>query len=285
TGACGRRVARTPSRSSAGPRWPQWDDLPAATREAVEARTGPIYATATADKGLNSEVAATLDTRAGRVFVKGMNTDHPRAWTQNREATINSSVAPLAPRLLWRINDGTWDLLGFEHVEGRPADYRPQSDDLPLVAEAIITLSGVRAPIDLELKHIEQRLAEYIDDPDDADLLRGETLLHTDWHPDNVLISNNAARVVDWAWPTRGAVWIDAACWVVWLTSAGHSPADAEQWAAKTPAWSTAPRRALDVFATAQERLWAGIAADAPEVVWIQDVAAAAARWAAYRRP
>jgi len=263
----------------------QWEDLPAATREAVEARTGPIYAAATADKGLNSEIAATLDTGAGRIFVKGMNTDHPRAWTQDREATINPFVAPLAPRLFWQIDDGTWDLLGFEHLDGRPADYRPQSDDLPLVAEAIITLSGVRAPVDLELKHIEQRLADYIDDPADAGLLRGETLLHTDWHPDNVLIVDNAARVVDWAWPTRGAAWIDAACWVVWLTSAGHTPADAEQWAAKTPSWSTAPRRALDVFATAQERLWAGIAADAPDIAWIQDLAAAASRWAAYRRP
>ncbi|MFC8349760.1 aminoglycoside phosphotransferase [Streptomyces sp. NPDC057280] len=262
----------------------QWEDLPTATREAVETRTGPIYAAVTADKGLNSEIATTLDTRAGRIFVKGMNTDHPRVWTQNREATINPHVAPLAPRLLWRINDGTWDLLGFEYLNGRSADYRPHSDDLPLVAEAIITLSGVRAPGDLELKHIEQRLADYIDKPDDAELLRGETLLHTDWHPDNVLIVDNAARVVDWAWPTRGAAWIDAACWVVWLTSAGHTPAEAEQWAAKTPAWSTAPRRALDIFATAQKRLWAGIATDAPAVAWIQDLAAAAAQWAAYRR-
>jgi hypothetical protein len=262
-----------------------WEDLPTATRAAVEALTGPVYAAATADKGLNSEIAATLDTGAGRVFVKGMNSDHPRAWTQNREATINPHVAPLAPRLLWRMNDGTWDLLGFEHFEGRPADYRPESADLALVAEAIITLSGVRAPVDLELKHIEQRLADYINSPDDAELLRGEYLLHTDWHPDNVLIVDNAARVVDWAWPTRGAAWIDAGCWVVWLIAAGHSSAAAEQWAAKIPAWFTASRRAIDVFATAQERLWAGIAADAPDVAWIQALAAAASQWAAYRRP
>ncbi len=262
----------------------QWQDLPAATREAVEARTGPIYAAATADKGLNSEIAATLDTRAGRIFVKGMNTGHPRAWTQNRETTINPYVAPLAPRLLWRVNDDTWDLLGYEHLDGPSVDYSPRSDDLPLVAEAIITLSSVRAPIDLDLKHIERRLADYIDNPDDAELLRGETLLHTDWHPDNILIVDNAARVVDWAWPTRGAAWIDAAYWVVWLISAGHTPADAEQWAAKVPAWSTASRRALDIFAIAQKRLWAGIATDAPDIAWMQDLAAAAAQWANYRR-
>ncbi|MER7464028.1 aminoglycoside phosphotransferase [Streptomyces sp. NPDC097981] len=261
-----------------------WEDLPTATRDAVAARTGPIYAASTADSGLNSEIAATLDTRAGRIFVKGLRRDHPRVWTQKREATINPYVAPLAPRLLWTIEVDEWNLLGFEHLDGRPADYRPGTNDLPLVAEAIITLSTVRAPADVELKQIEQRLAGYVDDPDDAALLRGDTLLHTDWTPDNVLIVNDTARVIDWAWPTRGAAWIDAACWVVWLVSAGHTPADAELWAAKTPAWATAPARALDVFASAQKRLWASIAADAPEVAWKQALAAAAEQWSSYRR-
>ncbi|MCQ8832751.1 aminoglycoside phosphotransferase [Streptomyces malaysiensis] len=206
-------------------------------------------------------------------------------WTQKREATINRYVAPLAPRLLWAIDDGEWNLLGFEHLDGRPADYSPGSNDLPVIAEAITTLSRVRAPSDVELKRIEQRLADYFDHPNDAELLRGNTLLHTDWTPDNVLIIHNVARVVDWAWPTAGAAWIDAACWVVWLISAGHTPADAEQWAAATPAWSTASARAVDVFATAQDRLWAGIAADAPDIVWKQSLATAANQWATYRRP
>ncbi|MFI9153034.1 protein kinase [Streptomyces sp. NPDC053367] len=141
----------------------------------------------------------------------------------------------------------------------------------------------MRAPDDGS-PHIEQRFAEYVDTPADAELLSGEALLHTDWHPDNVLIVSGAARLVDWAWPTRGAPWIDAACWVVWLVSAGHTVPDAEQWAATTSAWSSASRRALDVFASAQERLWVGIAADASDVAWIQGLAAAARKWAAYRR-
>ncbi|MGP4085398.1 aminoglycoside phosphotransferase [Streptomyces sp. KR55] len=261
-----------------------WDDLPAATRDAVAACAGPIYAATTADKGLNSEIATTLDTGAGRVFVKGLRCDHPRAWTQQREAAVNPHVAPLAPRLLWKIDNGEWNLLGFEHLDGRAADYSPSSPDLPLVAEAIITLSSILAPPDIDLKQIEQRFADYVETPDDAQLLRGDTLLHTDWTPDNVLIADNAARIVDWAWPTRGAAWIDAACWVVWLISAGHTPEAAEQWAAKTPAWATAPTRALDVFATAQQRLWEGIAADAPDVPWKRGLADAAARWSTYCR-
>lgn len=261
-----------------------WDDLPTSTRDAAAARTGPIYSASTSAKGLNSEIAAILDTRTGRVFVKGLRLDHPRVWTQQREATINPYVAPLAPRSLWTLTEGDWHLLGFEHLDGRHADYTPGSNDLTLVAEAITTLSAVRAPADAELKQIEQRLAGYVDDPADAELLRGDTLLHTDWTPDNVLIVDNAARVVDWAWPTRGAAWIDAACWVVWLIAAGHSPADAEQWATKTPAWSTTSVHALDVFATAQQRLWHGIAEDAPETPWKRSLAQAAHRWATHRQ-
>jgi hypothetical protein len=109
-------------------------------------------------------------------------------------------------------------------------------------------------------------------------------VLHTDWTPDNVLVVDRTARVVDWAWPTRGAAWIDAACWTVWLVSAGHSPATAEQWAAKTLSWATAPARALDVFANAQQRLWHGIAQDSPDVLWKQSLADAAHQWTAYRR-
>ncbi|MEU6403839.1 aminoglycoside phosphotransferase [Streptomyces sp. NPDC046985] len=261
-----------------------WDDLPPATRHAVVAHTGPLYATNSSDKGLNSELAAILDTRAGAVFVKGLRRDHPRVWTQEREAAINPYVLPLAPRLLWTVKDDDWHLLGFEQLVGRPADYSLHSNDLPLVAEAIIKIACIRAPADVELKQIAERLADYVDHPDDAALLQGDTVLHTDWTPDNVLIVDNVARVVDWAWPTRGAAWIDAAYWVIWLVSAGHPPADAELWAAKNPAWSTAPPRALDVFATAQQRLWAGIAADAPDVAWKRQLADAAQQWLDYRR-
>ncbi|MEB8338034.1 phosphotransferase family protein [Streptomyces endophyticus] len=234
--------------------------------------------------GLNSEIAVTLDTCVGRVFVKGLRSDHPRVWTQQREAAINPYVAPIAPRLLWTISDEQWNLLGYEYIEGRRATYDPRSGDLPLVAEALTTLWGVQAPAGVDLKEIGQRLAAYLDGPDDAELLNGDALLHTDWHPDNVLIVEGAARVVDWAWPTRGASWIDTAYWVIWLVAAGHDPVDAELWAAKVPAWSTATGDALKVFAKAQARLWAEIAEDAPDIAWMCDLADAAGRWAAYRQ-
>lgn len=146
------------------------------------------------------------------------------------------------PRLLWRVTGGGWDLLGFERLAGRSADYSPASADIPLVVEAMTALGRVACP-DVKLKDAGQRWGVYLDDPADAGLFIGTALLHTDWHHTNVLITGaDAARLIDWAWPTRGAAWIDPACWIVWLIFAGHGPHEAEQWTTKVPAWSTRTR-------------------------------------------
>ncbi|MFD1535587.1 hypothetical protein [Nonomuraea guangzhouensis] len=34
----------------------------------------------------------------------------------------------------------------------------------------------------------------------------------TDYNPLNMLIAEGRALLIDWAWPTRGAGWIDPAC-------------------------------------------------------------------------
>ncbi|SDG51979.1 hypothetical protein SAMN05421505_1058 [Sinosporangium album] len=224
-------------------------------------------------------MAVTLDTASGRVFVKGMRIDHPEAWTQEREARLSPHVIPLGPRLLWRVAAGGWDLLGFEHLIGRGAEYGTASTDLPLVAAAM-TAIGRLPRLEVELVPIEQRWGNHLDD---LSLLAGNTLLHTDWNPTNVLITaKGEVRLVDWPWATRGAAWIDPACWVVWLIFAGQTPPEAERWAAKVPAWSTAPARGLDLFATVQARFWKNTAA-AHFSPWTDRLRAAATRWAAHR--
>ena len=49
----------------------QWADLPAALKDAICARTGPITAGRAVTAGQNSTLAAVIETRDGRVFVKG----------------------------------------------------------------------------------------------------------------------------------------------------------------------------------------------------------------------
>jgi thiamine kinase-like enzyme len=59
------------------------------------------------------------------------------------------------------------------------------------------------------------------------DLAEGDTLLHTDLHPLNVLVSDRT-RVVDWAWARRGQAWVDRAFVQLRLMLAGHEPQDDE---------------------------------------------------------
>lgn len=59
------------------------------------------------------------------------------------------------------------------------------------------------------------------DDPASASLFAGSALTHSDWTPDNVLVSPGRAWLIDWAWPTLGAAWTDPACWILRLMASG----------------------------------------------------------------
>lgn len=258
-----------------------WEDLPGETRVAVEEHTGTVWSAKTVSEGLNSAVAAILATEAGPVFIKGLHRDYPRRWNQDMEAMINPYVAHLSSRLLWRVR-GEWDVLGFELIDGRHADYRPGSADLPKIVEAMTTLGTIQCP-DLPVKLAEHRWRTYVDAPAGLEWLKGDRLLHTDYNPLNVLIADGHALLIDWAWPTRGAGWIDPACLILRLIGNGHSATSAEQVVESLPAWQAAPAEGLAVFAQACERMWVEIADDNP-AEWINDMAEAARAWAAHRR-
>lgn len=142
----------------------------------------------------------------------------------------------VAPQLRWHVETDGWNLLGFEHILGRRVDCSPGSPDLPKVVHVMRRLGEIPCPA-LPMKQAEQRWSSYTGTPE---LFAGERLLHTEWSPGNVVV-NDVAHLVDWAWPTRGAAWIDPARWVVWLVASGHSPQSAEDCAAQVPAWHAAP--------------------------------------------
>ena len=248
-----------------------WDRMPQEVRAAVAERTGAIEAVEPAPGGPSSQLAATLHTVTGPVFVKGLRSDHPWAWTQARE---EAAAAPVAPRVLWRIVTHGWDVLGFEHVEGEPADLRPGAKDLPAVVAAMTQLAGITAP--------ERVLADAAERWGDQ-RFAGSSLLHTHWQSTNAIVTAGGVRLVDWAWATRGAPWIDPACWVVWLINARHRPADAETWAGRVPAYGDATPEDLDLFATALAREWQRAADESPSrlTARLRDAAAA---WDAHRR-
>ena len=258
-----------------------WGDLPESTRAAIALHTGTIREVRAVSTGMNSGLAVVLDTDQGRVFVKGVRNDNSGVVAQEREAAINPYVRAVAPAVRWQLADAEgWHVLGFEYVDGRVADFRPGSADLPLVLTTLRTLGRAECPDLATVKDAGRRWAAYLDDPADVELFAGDALLHTDCNPDNFLVTNDGqAYLIDWAWPTRGAAWIDPCCLLIRMVAAGHSARDAEEWASQAPAWHTASPRALDVFARACDRMWQSIADHDPRP-WKQRMAVAAREWA-----
>jgi hypothetical protein len=259
-------------------------ELPSEVRARIEQIVGSVDAAKSADEGLNSAVAARLETARGNWFIKALPAGHRWVWTQQREAAIGPHLPGVAPEVVDRIVIDDWDVVVFKAFDGSHADYTPGSPDLPLVVALLERIAATPCPPgDVELRDAAQRLQGYIADPTDLRYFGGEALLHTDLNNANVLVGSDQAVIVDWGWATRGAPWLDAAYWVVWLIAAGHDPDPAEQWAGKVSAWADAPPAGVTAFAEAQAALWAEIGGATPDP-WTARLVTASARWAQFRR-
>jgi Ser/Thr protein kinase RdoA (MazF antagonist) len=288
----------------------EWGDLPAGVREAIEAECGPVAAAVSPPAGRNSDLSATVHTRAGEVlFCKGVETaaDSRKTQMHRHEAWVNSSLPELAPRLLWRVETDGWLVHGFERVAGQHADLSPGSPDLQLVAAAVTELRRTLTPSPVEAPRLADqwgRLAAWRrlwhQPPDDLDpsvrehiesfvdweyrafeLVDGDALCHTDLHALNILVSGRA-RVIDWAWSRRCAGWVDPAFLVLRLIEMGHPPAEAELWAEAVPAWRSTSEEARTAFSVAVWGIWEYLqrAAPAPHRA---ELSAVAQTWATYR--
>ncbi|GAA0244174.1 hypothetical protein GCM10009527_046110 [Actinomadura nitritigenes] len=260
-----------------------WTDLPEDLRNQIAAKTGPIDRIEPAPTGNHADIASTLHTAAGRVFVKAArkldDQDGPEVTSLRREAAVNPAVPEFAPRLRWQIESGEWLALGFEHVQGRPADFSAGSPDLETLAKTIHAVH--QAPCPDAAMAAERRWQRYVDDP--APLAAGGVLLHTDLNQDNFIITRDgSAYVVDWAFVTRGAPWLELVLLIPWLLKAGHHPQAAEEWAAQFPTWTEAEATDIDTFTAAFARQWR-TASQRRQDAWIVRHADLTGRWADYR--
>jgi len=262
-----------------------WDDLSGPLKQAIEARTGPIMGVRIASAGQNSPLAAIIDARDGKVFVKGLPSSHRRVITQAREAAVAPLVKEISPALLWHFDEAGWNVLGYQYASGRHADYSPGSPDLDRLVQLMEALSAIKVADDPgPFKRAEDRWKPYLDDPETATVFAGPVLTHSDWTPDNVLIAEHRAWLIDWAWPTLGAAWMDPACWILRLmASGGHTAHEAEQQASRLPAYQAADPAHVDLFADANVRLWDEIA-QSSTTVWTAKMAQAAKSWVDYRQ-
>ena len=289
----------------------EWQELPERVRAAVRERSGDVVGSHTPDAGRNSDFAATLHLESGnKVFCKGVRVNGGAARMHRREAQVNGVIrTAFAPRLLWQIESDGWLVLGFEHLVGRHADLTPDSADLPVVAKTLSALSRDLTPspvpgvpgLNAKWAHARawQRLRDdpppgldgwtrvrleqfAASEPDAAELVAGHTLAHTDVHELNLLVDNGSARLVDWAWAHTAAAWVDTAFVVIRLVQSGHTPAEAEVWAAATEAWRSAPPAAVDAFATEIYGLWTHLRHVDPRP-FREAPTRAAREWAKYR--
>jgi hypothetical protein len=252
-------------------------------RALIRPHTGDISELRPTKRGYSSNLTAVVTCEKGPFFVKVMR-NRPGGYRASirREQFINRFVRPLSPALGWVAQDESWIVLGFEAVEAREADFLPGCADLPAVAELLDRICALPFPEAIR-EWTETRWDRFAADPADVELFRGDALLHTDINPSNLLIGERDNWVVDWAWPTRGAAFIDPHMLVIQLISAGHTPESAERWVSDCPAWRNADPRALDAFAAADVRMHRHIVQRQPDAEWRDAMLTAALAWATYR--
>ncbi|GAB3147882.1 hypothetical protein GCM10027290_31730 [Micromonospora sonneratiae] len=254
-----------------------WDALSEPVRVAVTEQTGNIRSASQVGAGSTCQLAEILHTRQGPIFCKGVRTDAGNTWMLRNEIRVNTLLpAGVAPRVLWQVEADGWLLAGFDLVPGRHADLSPGSPDLVTVADTLSLLSGFvpSAPVRPFSARWQGRIA--------PEVIDGEVLVHTDMSRRNWLVDGGRARLVDWSTPATGAAWIDTALMVMRLVRYGHSPAEAEAWASRVPAWSAAPKEAVAEFAVALHRLWRE-RQNAVPLGWRGPLVEATKAWATYR--
>ncbi|MFC6884128.1 MULTISPECIES: hypothetical protein [Actinomadura] len=250
--------------------------------ELLHPHTGDLADIRPTSHGSESAFTGMVDSAQGAFFVKAVpNRPGGRRDSLVREGLVNPYVQPLSPPVRWRAEEDRWLVLGFEVIDGRACDFTPGSPDLPVIVDIISRIGALPLP-GIAHDWAETRWNRYADDRD-AELFRGDTLLYTDIHENNLLIGERGTWAVDWAWPTRGAAFIDPALLVVQLIAAGHDAEAAEEWASGCPAWRAADPSAVSAFAAATLRMWRERVERNPDPAWMKAMLLATQEWADHR--
>jgi aminoglycoside phosphotransferase (APT) family kinase protein len=267
---------------------PAWEQLPVLLRDGLDTRLGGITGTRTQTGGFTPGLAVRLQlTDGSRLFAKGIPARHVLAGKYRDEAATCRQLpaAVPAPRLRWDGQIAGWIVLIFDDIDGRYPALAPGSPDISRVVAMTAGLAALLTPCPVaaapsasrELAGLVHGWRELEADPPaglDAWTRRhltrlagletgwlaaadGDTLLHGDINASNLLISHDQkVWLIDWAQPVRGAPWIDVADLVPHLILAGHTPAQAEQALAATPAWTATPPTVITSYATAFAGYW-----------------------------
>ncbi|KXK62130.1 aminoglycoside phosphotransferase [Micromonospora rosaria] len=251
-----------------------WTALPESVTARIAERVGGIVDVDPASNGNHAEIASAVTGSAGRVFVKAASGDLG-VRSLRFELAATSAINGYPPEVLWHFECGGWLVVGVEHLDGSHPDLSPGSADLDLLASALKGLQETPAP-DGRWFTPANRLGFA------HPAMEGGMLVHSDLNPANLIVTTRGLRIVDWAWATRSAPWVELALLVQWLIGSGHTASQAEEWLAQFPAWTAIDREVLDDFATRSASKWSTKSRES-NLGWVHDLAAWTTEWAFHR--
>ncbi len=221
----------------------EWHLLPPQLRAAVEEQCGsPVVAARSCTRGFTPGFASVLECADGsHHFVKAASVRAQGLFAAAyREEARTLSLLPdevPAPRLRWVLDD-EWVAVGIEHLAGHHPRRPWRVEELDATLDALEQIAGTLTPppAELELDGVAAELAPFLacweavrNAPPDlpllaahldeavtlagryAEVMDGDTLVHTDVRDDNVLLdAEGRAWFCDWNFPVRGAAWVDS---------------------------------------------------------------------------
>ncbi|HEU0240023.1 MAG TPA: phosphotransferase [Micromonosporaceae bacterium] len=229
-----------------------WADTPEPVRAAVASTLGStIVGHRDLHGGWSPGPAASLRLADGRqVFVKAVSADvraHNHAMIRQESVILDAlPTSVLAPRRLAMVEDGPWIALATTWAAGatgaswtdraiaavanacRTVSEHRAPDSLPPVVKRIFDFDGWRRL--LEMGTGDEWEAAYARPA--ADLVAGweswtagDALVHRDIRLDNTVIdvAGGSAVLVDWAYASAGARWIDLAQLAADVVATGHA--------------------------------------------------------------
>ncbi|HKE50498.1 MAG TPA: aminoglycoside phosphotransferase family protein [Actinomycetes bacterium] len=249
----------------------RWTELPESVRAWVESTLGaPVDSAVNQVGGFSPGVAARLTTADGsRAFLKavGVELNPDSVGLHRRELAAMSALPamPQAPALVAGYDSGDWVGLLMEDIPGRkPAlpwirsELRQVLDTVADVSDQLTPSPWPDAPVTVDyltraFVHWRTLAAEPPSDldpfwlarlgelavleQDAAQVVRGDSLIHLDVRADNVLLTErDGAVLVDWAWASTGAPWVDVVLLLLNVALYGpHSVAELDEIVADHP--------------------------------------------------
>jgi len=293
---------------SASKNRPRWSELPPSVRGQIsELAGGQVVATQNCQGGFSPGFASRLTLAdKQRVFVKAMDAgEWPLQAAFHRDEARVAAALPQAvpaPRFLSSADDGHWVILAFEWADGSEPSLPWRAGELSQVVAAAATMSQALTPSPVAVPADHPRLGGWADLVADAGALgklpevsawaarnlrmlieleqaglaaaRGDTLVHFDALPHNILRTDRRVVFVDWPHARLGAPFIDL---LTVLASAGDAGIDLEPLLACQSVTAGAEPGALDAVLAALTGFWlAGGLAELPDA--LRPIAAAKLR-------